>query len=45
MELPPPNSSLANTTKEERTWAMAAHLSGFATFACPLGNVVAPLVI
>lgn len=30
---------------DERNWALFAHLSGFAGFLVPLGNVIAPLVI
>jgi len=32
-------------TQDERTWAMLAHLSAFAFFICPFGNVVGPLII
>ncbi len=46
MELPPPNSAITTATKEERTWAMVAHLSGFAVAVFPaFGNVIGPLII
>lgn len=32
-------------TQDERTWAMLAHLSAFAFFICPFGNVVGPLIV
>lgn len=32
-------------TQEEKTWGMLAHLSSFAGFVIPLGNVVGPLVV
>ncbi len=33
-------------TRDERTWGMIAHLSGFAVFLFPLGgNILAPLII
>lgn len=32
-------------TSEERTWAMASHLSALAGFVVPFGNVVGPLVV
>lgn len=31
--------------KEERMWAMIAHLSAFIGFVIPLGNVLGPLII
>ena len=31
--------------KQARTWAMVCHLSAFAGFIIPLGNIIAPLVI
>ena len=33
------------STPEERTWAMAAHLSALSGHLVPLGHIVAPLVI
>ncbi len=30
---------------EERNWAMLAHLSGLASFAFPLGNIIGPVLI
>ena len=34
------------TPKQDRTWAMFAHLSAFLGYTCiPLGNIIAPLVI
>lgn len=32
-------------TQDERTWAMLAHLSAFAFFICPFGNVIGPLIV
>lgn len=32
-------------SKDERTWGMACHLSAFAGFIFPFGNIVVPLVI
>jgi uncharacterized Tic20 family protein len=31
--------------KQERMWAVAAHLSAFAGFVIPLGNVLGPLIV
>jgi uncharacterized protein len=33
------------TRSEERTWALAAHLSAFAGVIIPFGNLLAPLII
>jgi len=41
-ELPPPPGF---PTKEQRNWAMLAHLTGLSFFAVPLGNIVGPLLI
>jgi uncharacterized protein len=35
----------AGPTQDERTWGMLAHLTAFAFFVCPFGNIVGPLVI
>ena len=32
-------------SQEERTWALAAHLSALAGYVIPFGNIVSPLVI
>lgn len=32
-------------TKDERMWAMIAHLSAVVGFVIPFGNVIAPLLI
>jgi len=32
-------------SKEERTWAMLAHLSALTMFIFPFGNIIAPLLI
>ena len=32
-------------TPDERTWGMLAHLTAFAFFICPLGNIIGPLVV
>lgn len=31
--------------KEDRQWAVIGHLSAFAGFIIPLGNVIAPLIV
>ncbi len=31
--------------KDQRVWAMICHLSAFAAFLVPLGNLIAPLII
>jgi uncharacterized Tic20 family protein len=42
---PMPAPPVPATTKEERTWAMATHLSSLiAIFGVPFGNVFGPLV-
>jgi uncharacterized protein len=41
-----PTASSASPTRDERTWAMIAHLSAFAVFVFPLGgNIIAPLIL
>lgn len=57
MDMPPPEPPVGSTpppeipllppepNKEDRTWAMVAHLSGLAGYVIPLGNIVGPLVI
>jgi uncharacterized Tic20 family protein len=32
-------------TPDERTWGMLAHLTAFAGFILPLGNVIGPLIV
>lgn len=32
-------------SKEERNWALAAHLAAFAGFVIPFGNLIGPLVV
>jgi uncharacterized Tic20 family protein len=32
-------------TQDERTWGMLAHLTAFAGFIVPLGNVIGPLIV
>ncbi|MEM1434117.1 MAG: DUF4870 domain-containing protein [Pseudomonadota bacterium] len=34
-----------NPTKDERTWALLAHLSALAGFVIPFGNLLGPLVV
>ena len=29
-------------TQDERTWGMLAHLTAFAFFICPFGNIIGP---
>lgn len=46
----PPNQPTGSTptgvTKEERTWAMACHLSALALFVgVPFGNIIGPLIV
>ena len=51
MEIPPeppagtPEISSALPTKDERTWAMAAHLSAYVGHFFPFGHIIGPLVI
>ncbi len=42
------NTEIANSQipKQERTWAMFAHLTAFLGYTCiPLANIIAPLII
>jgi uncharacterized Tic20 family protein len=39
------SASERETSKEERTWAMACHLASIAGLVIPLGNVFGPLVV
>jgi uncharacterized Tic20 family protein len=43
--LNPMNSAVGTVSKEQRTWAMGAHLSALLGFVIPLGNIIAPLVM
>jgi uncharacterized Tic20 family protein len=46
MEIPPVPPSLPPAPdKEERTWALAAHLSAFAGHLIPFGHILGPLII
>jgi len=38
-------SSGMEISKDAKTWAMLCHLSSFAGFAFPFGNLIAPLII
>jgi hypothetical protein len=38
-------TSTAATTQDENMWAMLSHLSTFAGFIIPFGNIVGPLLI
>ncbi len=40
-----PSSLPAAPTQDERTWGMLAHLTAFAGFIVPFGNVFGPLVV
>jgi uncharacterized Tic20 family protein len=40
---PPP--AAAASSVQERQWGMAAHLSAFAGFLMPFGNILGPLVV
>jgi uncharacterized Tic20 family protein len=40
-----PNPVVGMPTQDERTWGMLAHLTAFAGFLIPLGNVLAPLIV
>ena len=40
-----PNPDPAASPPEERTWSMLAHLSAFATFVVPFGNILGPLLV
>ena len=41
----PPDLQAANVSKDERTWAMVAHLAALAGFMIPFGNILGPLVV
>lgn len=41
----PPEQGTAPPSKEERTWAMACHLSGFLFYFFPFGHIFGPLAI
>jgi hypothetical protein len=43
--IPPQPTMDPGPSPEERNWAMLAHLSGLATFAFPLGNIIGPVLI
>jgi uncharacterized protein len=40
-----PSTPLGDQDKNSTTWAMFCHLSGFAGFLFPFGNIIAPLII
>jgi uncharacterized Tic20 family protein len=40
-----PTTPLGDQDKNSTTWAMFCHLSGFAGFLFPFGNIIAPLII
>jgi hypothetical protein len=44
-QLNQPEEEKTGISKEERTWAMAAHISAVAGFVFPFGNVIGPLLI
>lgn len=39
------NSQSTSPTKDERTWALIAHLSAIVGFVIPFGNIIGPLLI
>jgi len=41
----PPDLQAANASKDERTWAMVAHLAALAGFLIPFGNILGPLIV
>ena len=47
MEIPssPATVEAAASTKEERLWAMVAHLSAFAMYFTVIGHIIGPLVV
>ena len=45
VETPSPTIAAATISKEERNWAMLAHLSGLLAFATLIGGVLGPLVM
>ena len=47
MEIPssPVTVEAAASTKEERLWAMIAHLSAFAMYFTVIGHIVGPLIV
>ena len=36
---------MASTDRDQRTWAMLCHLSAFAGYVFPLGNIFGPLIV
>jgi uncharacterized Tic20 family protein len=45
MEPPLSNTGERVPTKDERTWAMIAHLSAFAYYVSGVGHIVGPLIV
>lgn len=45
MEQPSGSVAATSVSKEERNWAMFAHLSGLLTFVTGIGGILGPLVI
>jgi len=43
--IPVPESTPATPGKEERTWAMIAHLSAFCGHFIPFGHIIGPLIV
>jgi len=40
-----PNAEIHAISKDERVWALLCHISAFACFVFPFGNIIAPLII
>ena len=45
MDTPPPPVLGTFPSKEERSWAMIAHLSAFAGHVFPFAHIIAPLIV
>lgn len=39
------SKTLTTESPEEKNWALVSHLSGFAGYLVPFGNIIAPLLI
>ncbi len=41
----PPETAVATVSREQRNWAMIAHLSAFAMYLTGIGHILGPLVV
>ena len=39
------NAEISAISKDERVWALLCHISAFACFVFPFGNIIAPLIV